>query len=245
MKNILLIGDSWAIIPCQLWQLQSVDQKDHYNHNFDNTVLDWLDFQLLKLGHSVSNRSWGGNQNWFQLTQADTFLNAAKKHNFKIDLIIWFHTEILRDLLTKDLHWLQSLGLQGTIEKIAFETYEYATKLHNEFPETEWAIIGGHAPVVKSLEHMLDWANFKLFEYRSFILGEKVIDCHTLSFTEERWEIIKNNNFLTTEEVLKEFEKKQIIQNMCLDVNKFYDTVHPSPNESKKLSSMIIEHFKL
>jgi len=245
MKRILIIGDSWAIIPCQLWQLQSVEQKNHYNHNFDNNVLDWLDFRLLSRGHSVSNRSFGGNSNWFQLTQADAYLNAAKKHGFKIDLVIWFHTEVFRDLLTKDLSWLQSLGLEKTIEKIATETYEYATKLHNDFPETEWAIIGGHAPLVKNCEHILDWAKFKLSDYRSSIVGEKVVDCHTLSFTESRWEIIKENNFLTLEEIIKELEKKQLTENMCSDVNKFYDGVHPSCSENIKLSDMIIEHFKL
>jgi hypothetical protein len=251
MKKILIIGDSWGIIPSQLWQLQTIHQKDDHNShvNHSNDTLDWLDFKLLQLGHSVSNRSWGGCANWYQLTNADVFLNSAKKHNFHIDLVIWFHTEILRDLhkhTEKHMHWIKEYGLEGIIDKLCFETYDYATRLHNLSPNTKWAIIGGHAPIRKNLAHMLDWADFRIDDYRSSILNNlEIPDCHTLSFTEAEWNYIKTNNLMPLDQIIKEFEKKEYIESICQNKTLFYDTVHPSPYINKSLSSSIIEYFNL
>lgn len=249
MKNILIIGDSWAIVPCNMWSSQSLFHK-HLIPDYDENVLDWLDFKLMSKGHKVTNRSFGGCQNYFQLGQADAYLNAAKKHNFHIDIIIWFHTEICRDMhFSKDDNKHENLilnhGLEYALDQISMETYEYATKLYNLSPTTKWAIIGGHAPLRNNTKHLLNWANFRLDDYRSYILDNiSIAECQTLSLT-DYWDTMKDEYGISTEDILKEFDKREFIQNSCKDKTKFYDEVHPSCQSNQLLSNLIIEHFNL
>jgi hypothetical protein len=85
MANILILGDTWGITPCHIWP-------------HSKEPADWFEFQFLKKGHPTFNKSWGGNQNHYQLAQAEVFLNATKDTQLEIDLIIWFHSELMRDL---------------------------------------------------------------------------------------------------------------------------------------------------
>lgn len=252
MKRILIIGDSWAIIPCNIYTPQSLWEKWHLENKKDKGVLDWLDFKLLQRGHSVSNRSYGGNQNWFQLGIAETFLDASIKNNFHIDIIIWFHTELLRDAHinpnlsnNKDLDTIKNHGLETLIDDIAIKTYNYATELYNKSPTTQWAIIGGHAPVSKKHKHLLSWADFILEDWRAQILNREIPECHTLSFQEKDWDSLRENCDLDLQVILQELQNKQLIMEICNDKELFYDGVHPSPKSNLLLTEQLIKHFDL
>ncbi len=255
MKRILIIGDSWAIIPCNIYAPQSLWARDNLHWKYDtknNEVLDWLDFRLLSRGHSVSNRSYGGNANWFQLGIAETYLNSSVKNNFHIDLVIWFHTELLRDMEmnfsisnNKHTNVIKKSGLEGITDYIATETYNYAKSLHELSPLTKWAIIGGHAPIHKQNKDILSFADFVIDDYRSEITGTDAPECHTLSFSEKNWQDLRDYCDLPLEIILEELDKKKSIEDMCSDLSKFYDGVHPSPDMNKLLSDRIIKHFDL
>lgn len=255
MKRILIVGDSWAIIPCNIWAPQCLYSRDNEQHRWvstDPNILNWLDFQLLARGHSVSNRSWGGNANWFHLGIADTFMEASVKNNFHIDIVIWFHTELLRDMhldynisRNKHLAITKEKGLDGIIDYIAEETYSYARKIHEISPTTKWAIIGGHAAVSKKHEHMLDFADFYIRDLRKQMTGIDFPECHTLSFREHDWEQLKNNYNMPLEVILEELNKKKFTHDNCKDLELFYDEVHPSPKANMKLTEQIIKHFDL
>jgi hypothetical protein len=252
MKRILIIGDSWAIIPCNIYTPQSLWHKWHLENYKDSSVLDWLDFKLLERGHSVSNRSYGGNQNWFQLGIAETFLDASIKNNFEIDIIIWFHTELLRDAhlnpelnRNKDLETIRTSGLQGLIDKIGLDTYTYATELYNKSPKTKWAIIGGHAPVIKKHKHLLSWADFMIEDWRSELLNTTIPECHTLSFFQKDWDSLREHCNLDLDVILQELQNKQLIRDICNDKEIFYDGVHPSPKSNLLLTEKLIKHFDL
>jgi hypothetical protein len=252
MKRILIIGDSWAIIPCNIYTPQSLWHKHHLHHGKQYAVLDWLDFKLLEKGHSVSNRSYGGNANWFQLGIAETFIDSSVKNKFHIDLIIWFHTELLRDANidpnlpnNKYLNIVKEQGLEGLIDNVAIETYNYATQIHNISPSTKWAIIGGHAPVCAKHQHLLSWADMMVSDWRSDILGISIPECHTLSYREKDWDILRNNSNLDLDVVLDELNKKQFIMEACKNKDLFYDEVHPSPKSNILLAERIINTFNL
>lgn len=251
MKNILIIGDSWAIVPCNSYASQSFFHKTLSIR--DKNILNWMDFRLLALKHNVNNRSFGGNQNWFQLGIAETHIQSSLQNNFRIDLIIWYHTELCRDLnLDTNIinnHHIKKLkeeGLEGTLDYIAEETYNYATQLHKLSPNTKWAIIGGHAPLRPNKKHILNWANFRLDDYRSKILNRTDIpECQTLSVHTAQWDIMKDKCGVSTEVILKELDKKEIIYSACTDIEKFYDKIHPSAFSNFILTDLIIKHFEL
>jgi len=251
MKNILIIGDSWAIVPCNSYASQSFFHKTLSIR--DKNILNWMDFRLLALKHNVNNRSFGGNQNWFQLGIAETHIQSSLQNNFRIDLIIWYHTELCRDLnfdanIINNHHIkkLKEEGLEGTLDYIAEETYNYATQLHKLSPNTKWAIIGGHAPIRPNKKHILNWANFRLDDYRSKILNRTDIpECQTLSLHTTQWDIMKDKCGVSTEVILKELDKKEIIYSACTDIEKFYDKIHPSAFSNFILTDLIIKHFEL
>lgn len=255
MKRILIVGDSWAIIPCNIYSPQSLWARDNLHWKYDTKspdVLDWLDFQLLSRGHSVSNRSYGGNANWFQLGIAETYLNSSVKNNFHIDLVIWFHTELLRDMemnftMNNNQHMkiAKEEGLNGITDYIAIETYNYARSLYEVSPSTKWAIIGGHAPIHAKYKDILSFADLIIDDYRSMITGTTIPECHTLSLSEKNWQDLRDHCEVPLEIILEELDKKKAIQEACSDLSKFYDGVHPSPHMNKLLSEKIIKHFDL
>lgn len=251
MKRILIVGDSWAIVPCNLLTLQHLHQKNDWKENTED-LFDWLDFRLLARGHSVSNRSWGGSANWFQLSQVEAFLRASKKNKFHIDIVIWFHTEVLRDRYFNNYdpnshhpQIIKQKGLNELIDHCAFEAYQYARKISTISPTTKWAIIGGHAPLYNKYVNILDFADFIIPDLRYVITGKKFPECHTLSFKEPDWNFLKNDCNVSIEYILDELEKAKVIHEGCKNTDLFYDEVHPSPKSNMILSNKIIEHYSL
>jgi len=225
MANILLIGDSWAITPPHLAEASN-----------------WFEYQLMKRGHNVFAKCWGASQNYFQLHLAETFLEATK-NSHKIDLIIWFHTEVMRDWNPGHREFnFEKYDFDGLIDALATQSYQRASDLKNKFPDIKWAIIGGHCALRESKKHILDWADFRIDNWRGEIVGKPMPECHTTTFL---WLLEQYVEVLGTDVVERELANREIILKACEDRNLFYDGIHPHIGPITDLANKIITKFDL
>lgn len=225
MANILLIGDSWAITPV---------------HREEGS--DWFEYQLMKRGHNVFTKCWGASANNFQLNLAEVFLEATQSSH-KIDLVIWFHTEVLRDWNSgrKDISFVQ-YDYDGLLDALAIESYTRATNLKNKYPNIKWAIIGGHAALREKYKHLLDWADYRIDNWRQEIIGTFMPECHSTTFL---WMLEQYVEVLGADVVERELANRETIIAACQDRTKFYDGIHPHIGPITDLANKIITKFSL
>jgi hypothetical protein len=220
MKNIAIIGDSWSI-------------GVHIGHVDGFSPFE---FTLMNKNNTVYARGHGGSNNLYELTQFEYFLDGTKDI-FDIDLVIWFHTELLRDHLNfradpKDL----DIGLSN----IAKETYETATAIKNKYPAMKWAIIGGHEPILKHRE-MLDWADFIIDDWRSELVGEKLPYTNFLGHIHF---LEKNVGKIDSKRIEEEIVYRNKIIDICNERRDiFFDGIHPNSKAFNKLALRIKQHF--
>jgi hypothetical protein len=233
MANILLLGDTWAITPTHTWQ--------HGN----KMSQDWFEYQFIKKGHPCFNKGWGGNQNHSQLAQAEVFLNATKGTVCEADLVIWFHSELVRDFgkgkEQNDI--ISEYGFDGALDIKAEEIYETVTRLKNEFPDTKWAIIGGHAPLRSTRKHLLDWAEFRIDNWRQEISGVECPESHAFEWLEKWKGSLWDWPAIPDDIIQRESNIRNILLEATKDVNLFYDQSHPAVGPLKDLSERILDHF--
>jgi hypothetical protein len=237
MANILILGDTWGITPCHIW-------------SHDQSPTDWFEFQFLKKGHPTFNKSWGGNQNHYQLAQADVFLNATKNTAMEIDLIIWFHSELMRDLGEsrsgeKQNEMILELGFDGTLDHIAEKIYGRVNKMKEDFPKTKWAIIGGHAPIRSTRSYLLDWVEFRIDNWRQEISGKECPESHAFEWLEEGKGSLYDFSAIGEDIIQRELLIKEKILEATMDTNLFYNRKHPAKEPLTQLANRIIDHFKI
>jgi len=239
MANILLLGDTWAISPWHTWM------------NGNTMAGDWFEYQFMKKGHPTFNKGWGGNQNHAQLKQAEVFLNATKGTPCEADLVIWFHSELVRDFLSGE--WgakqqneiIEQVGYDGALDLKAEEIYGTVTRLKEEFPATKWAIIGGHAPIRGTRSHLLDWAEFRIDNWRQEIAGQECPESHAFEWL-ERWKgSLWDWSAIGEDIIQRELKIREKILAATQNEDLFYDKSHPGLGPFKDLSARIIDHFKL
>jgi hypothetical protein len=215
--NILLLGDSWSYSCAQGF---SAEVK-----NFENT--------LLSMGHLVFNKSRYGGSNLATLTAGETLIEHTKTF-FKFDLIIWFHTELLRDsvdYLGGDYETYLNLLHRKVLLKV--------NRIKQKTKNTKWAIIGGHAPLHVPKDY--EWADFKINDWRAELLNTKLPICHSLGH--QVW-LSSHSDFFGKEVMYTEQQKYDLIFNLC-DTNRqiFPDGVHPSYEALSRLAKQIINHI--
>ena len=237
MANILILGDTWGITPCHIW-------------SHSKEPADWFEFQFLKKGHPTFNKSWGGNQNHYQLAQAEVFLNATKDTEMEIDLIIWFHSELMRDLgegtpRERQDEMIAELGFDGTLDLIAERIYGRVTMMKEEFPKTKWAVIGGHAPIRGSKSHLLDWVEFRIDNWRQEISGKECPESHAFEWLEEGKGSLYDFPSIPQDIIDREIEIKEKILDATSDMDLFYNRKHPAIGPIKDLAARIMDHFKI
>jgi hypothetical protein len=237
MSNILILGDTWGITPCHIW--------DH-----DQSPADWFEFQFLKKGHPTFNKSWGGNQNHYQLAQAEVFLNATKDTLMEIDLIIWFHSELMRDLgegasLETQNRMFEEFGFDQTLNILAERIYGRVTRIKQEFPKTKWAIIGGHAPIRSTRSYLLDWVEFRIDNWRQEISGKECPESHAFEWLEEGKGSLYDFPAIGEDIIQRELLIKEKILEATMDTNLFYNKKHPAKEPLTQLANRIIDHFKI
>lgn len=230
MKNILILGDTWGITPCHIWHQ-------------DKTVSEWFEFQFMKKGHAVSNRSWGGNSNNYQLTQAEVYLGATRGTEREIDLIIWFHSELTRDLTPPIVKKIPAIGYDAAMELTADLIYGQVVDMKARYPNTQWAIMGGHAPLLASKKHLLDWAEFRIDNLRAKIAGQDIPESQAFEFLEKWKGSLWDYEGITDDIIERESSIAEIIKLATQDTSKFYNQKHPALEPMKFLAHEIMNHF--
>ena len=229
----MILGDTWGIVPCHIW-----------GHKKEE-VVEWFEYQFLKRGHPTFNKSWGGNSNNYQLNQTEAFLAATKGTSMYPNLIIWFHTELVRDFISPETDQFEKIGYDAVLDITAERMYNWVSDIRRQHPDVKWAILGGHAPLHEPKKHLLDWAEFRVDNLRQEIAGQFVPHSQAFEFLEKGkgslwdWPAI-SENIIQRELAIKE----QIIA-ATQDTSKFYNQKHPAVGPLKSLANRIIEHFNL
>lgn len=256
MANILIIGDSWGVIPYDdfgrllaHFDLHPAVADKIKGSDINRTSVDWLPYQLMRRGHNVFNFSMGGQRNEYMLSQGAIFLEATKASH-KIDLVIWFHTELCRGFEIRHMRRNAPDGKFDTwLDWLGDLIYGFATDIHNRHPGPKWAIIGGHAPLRGTKKYLLDWADYRIDDWRSELLEQPMPECHTLSFlTGERSKDFYDTavGMLGKDILEREVSSAELISKLGDERRDlFYDGVHPSVQSNIKLAQRIIDHFNL
>lgn len=191
----------------------------------------YMEYALLRKKHTVFNESIYGGSNSYTLDNGIHFLSHTADF-LKIDLIIWFQTEYIRDASliqpTSDYEFL--------LEQIHDCIYEKIIKIRSLSPNSEWAVIGGHAPLYKT--EKFNWANFIKPDWRSELLGKPLPA--TQSITHSMLNILSKDFRFDISLLTDELKKYEIILDEVLkrpDI--FHDNVHPSAISYEDLWSQI------
>jgi hypothetical protein len=266
MANILIGGDSWGCIPFHAfywsynyWHLDNpevdldklyVDQKSKkcysvFDSQPDNTgnIFEWLDFQLLSRQHITNNISFWSTQNMRNLQRIQGYLDGYYKIGQPVDLVIWFHTEMVRDWGEEEAKKIQKYGYYEYIDICADYLYRYITLIKQRYPKTKWAIIGGHAPLISNKKHLLDWVEYRVDNWREKITGKECPETHLTLLSSSAKNLLKDVLPLDIREA--ELQKILTIEKLCSDRTLFYDGVHPNVKPNKELALDIIKHFNL
>lgn len=203
--NVLLMGDSWG-------------KGD-------------LEYLLLKNNHCVFNKSWFGGSNSNTLHDGIRFIECSK-HFIKMDLIIWFQTEYIRDIrLVTNL----SMGYKNALEEIHNRTYQQLSTIKEISPNSKWVIIGGHAPIYNPESYA--WADLLITDWRSELLNKKLPFCHAISY-DILSDLKKIFGIEVLEEELIKFETiLKAVQN-CPEL--FPDGTHPNEKCCEQLYKKIM-----
>ena len=154
--NILILGDSWGVP--NYYGPPGVDAKYH------------TEFLLKDLGYTVYNCANNGGSNLASISSAKNHLIS------KIDWIIWFHTESLRDRNLFDAD--KSFLINDVIESNSRIIYQEFDKL-KKFTSAKTLVIGGQAKLLDCFYEITS-ADFVIPDWRSSIFGKQFPTVHTL-----------------------------------------------------------------
>lgn len=179
MKQILIMGDSWGVPEYSLTpgELLSdptnvvrpkfwLDAEPNYTDGIYHT-----DQYLRGLGYDVYNSAQGGISNVQAIRRA---ISCIKNEKLNPDLIIWFHTALFRDY--QHFQWQISLlkSYEQAVDDLAEAVYGKMANFLKENNDIPFIAVGGQAPLVK---HVFDkYLNpfFRVDDWRSEILQEKL-----------------------------------------------------------------------
>jgi hypothetical protein len=240
MKTILMIGDSWGVPNYE--GLPGSPPETH------------TEYRLRELGYKVYNCSMNARGNLAPIDLARRYLRGEivilepihlntdlrgygipkviDEINPKIDYIIWFHTEFLRELYRK------ALPLHENIIEAAHTTYRTAAEFFSEHSEAKKVIIGGQAPLVMDILQQYIKPDFCIPDWRSEILKIKMPESHTL--TKTFW---IENSADSTESKLEMIEVNSKILEAMNRSPDFPDNCHPGGNAHKLLVEKIHKYI--
>lgn len=228
--NILIVGDSWS-------------KPDGYTepqcNPYQETEKFPIEYYLIKKGHTVYNRGEGGRGNLNALKLADYFLKTSYRLDLKIDLIIFFNTDLSRDRIPVFPDHNYPSSLAKVTRELYNENLKWFQKIRSHY-KGKWAIIGGNSPVVDIKD--FEWVDFIVDDWRSEILGYKLPVSQWLydyPFLEA------NLKHLGVEEVMEEANKIELIwETVKSRRDLFPDASHPNYVCHENLADKILKHFE-
>jgi hypothetical protein len=231
--NILILGCSFGVPAHGTIRNPPYMLENHTEH------------QLRKLGHKVYNCSQCGGSNMSSLIRARKFLSGEPilrpeiyfqnttgptqilNESFKVDWVVWFHTELTRDMifLKKDL--------TETIKSVYTQYFDFVKNL-----EAKLSVIGGAGPVHPTLFNY-GQPDFCITSWFNEILRLDLPLIQTLS----QLDMIEKMQSIGVAEKLKILEQHSMIRKALEDSNDFPDNYHPGDRPHKELATRLHEVF--
>jgi hypothetical protein len=246
--RLLIMGDSWG---CGEWYKEFTISKEcpskhhHKSHRTDEwftsgvTPNTDIGKYLKTYNHHCINIAVGGDANLKQLANLKTYLN----NNSNYDMIIWFHTEPVRDYVEHFKHLTNDFSEFNSYEQVMakwFEiTYSKYQELYNQY-QIPFFVIGGMSPLHPVINNytfakykLVDWANELIFD--KFIPhGYNVGNFPSFST------IFPNFN---DEKLVKESQETLNWIQYCYSHTNFPDWGHPDRRAHEKLAEYINTHL--
>ena len=206
------------------------------------------EFLLRKHGHTVFNCAKNGGSNLDSLERAKSFLHgipithpAFKDQSVKttagqkIDWIVWFHTELYRDL--QKLPNKTNLFTQdrSAIAKLTYQSY----KEFQDQTSAKLAVIGGAGELDDCFSDYL-LPEFTIRSWRSEILGIDTLSSHTLWQRE-----YFNHSKDTVKEKLQRLENDLYLLDLTHASADFPDDYHPGERPHRELAEKLHKLFQL
>ena len=231
--NILILGCSFGVPG----QYPGCVPEDHTEH------------QLRKLGHTVYNCSQCAGSNVNSLARAKKFLNGEPilcpetlynpvtligptqilEKSFKVDWVVWFHTELMRDAVDLNIPMYNAMKLVYT------QYFDFVNSLGAKL-----AVIGGAGPTHPTL---FDYGqpDFCIPSWFNEILNLDLPQIQTLS----RLDIVEKMQGCGLIEKLNILEQHAIIRKALEDSEDFPDNYHPGNRPHRELAKRLHQTFTI
>lgn len=234
-KTVLIIGDSWGV--------------PNYSKDWPNqSHLDHTEFKLVEKGYNVLNFSLNGGSNIESIEYAKhillnkplpeslkssvngkrdlynisgdlKFIPVPEFNGRKIDWIVWFHTESIREIgFSYSNSYCKVNELHVLFSHAIYRAFASLVKL---CPKVKTAIIGGQAPIDDIL-YQYHQPNFIIEDWRSEIVGKKLPKVHTLSRVD-----LVDSSFDNKDDKLQILNNHSLIYDAMSNTSQFFDRCHP------------------
>ena len=184
--------------------------------------------QLKLRGHNVINCARSGISNLESLAFAEQFSGLIP---YQIDWVVWFHTELIRDLAY-------------LVNYRSFDFDEAASIVYNNYSQfvkkqrCKLAVIGGAAPVHPKLFNFIQ-PDFCIPSWFNKILNLELPQIQTLS----RLDIIEKLQGIGPQRKLEILEQHEKILDALLASDDFPDNYHPGIRPHFELAAELHETF--
>ena len=202
-----------------------------------------IEFLLKSLGYTVYNCSLNGGSNLQAIHRTEQFINgesivhpAYKENQFvcleniptKIDLLLWFHTDILRDYYSH----CTGTTIDIATDKLANITYQKMANLLKTI-DCKIAVVGGCSPINKIMYDYIS-PDFIIEDWKSEIVNETlpyVQSLGAMSVIENSPDTLDYKNDVLT--------KHEYILDKLRQSGHFPDGCHPGTYPHKNLSERL------
>lgn len=238
----MIIGDSWGV--------PNYPPTNYINNRIDkikkispNTQIEFqhlgdppethIEYLLKNAGNNVINLSKNGGSNLEAIRLAKDYL---ENHNIKIDWLIWFHSESLRDkdeiLISKNTKF----SIPELAKDLAVLAYKEFSKLLNS-TKSQAIVIGGQAPVfIKEFRNHIGGIDLLIEDWHSDIHGIKLPFTHAVCHLN----LFENPNCIdSVEDKNKMLDDIDLILKLDYESEDFPDNAHPG----KRAHALLFEQF--
>jgi hypothetical protein len=238
----MILGDSWGVpnyppteyIKHRINEIKKLSAvaEIKFQHLGDPPETH-LEFLLKDCGYSIINLSISGGSNLETIRSAEEYLN---KNKIKIDWLIWFHTESLRD-------WSEILTSPDTKFSIPILSKQLACAAYKKFAELikkikcKTIVIGGQAPIfLKEFKDNIGDVDLLIEDWHADILGVNLPFSHGVC----NLNLFEFPGCLdTTEEKKKMLDNIDTILKLDFESVEFPDNAHPGKKAHAELFQKI------
>jgi hypothetical protein len=245
MKTILIIGDSWGV--------------PNYEGKPGDPPETHTEFRLRELGYTVYNCAMNGGSNSKSIELARKFLSGEPAvlepiylinklypcniektvdKDYKIDAIVWFHTEFMRGDYKFDF---VNTSIEQNIIYGAQHDYTIVGDFVNEHPYAKLVVIGGQSPVTTDILYQYLTPDLVIQDWRSELLDMPLPTVHTL-IKPELW--VEPSRVDTMDYKLKVLEDHKIILDAMQNSDLFPDNCHPGGKAHEQLTKRLHKQFQ-